>query len=83
MKKVLLVIIGILIGFIFSLVISGKTLKAEEPDLEERVSTVRHGYGVYLKFEYEIVDSSYGSFVVVRHRNGNSYSDLHVAGIKP
>lgn len=83
MKKVLLVIIGILIGFMFCLVVSGRVLKAEEPDLSEKVSTVRHGYGVYLQFEYEIVDSSYGSFVVVRHRNGNSYSDLHVAGIKP
>lgn len=83
MKKVLLVIIGILIGFMFCLVISGRALKAEEPDLSEKISTVRHGYGVYLQFEYEIVDSSYGSFVVVRHRNGNSYSDLHVAGIKP
>lgn len=83
MKKVLLVIIGILIGFMFCLVVSGRFLKAEESDLSEKVSTVRHGYGVYLQFEYEIVDSSYGSFVVVRHRNGNSYSDLHVAGIKP
>ena len=83
MKKVLLVIIGILIGFMFCLVVSRRVLKAEEPDLSEKVSTVRHGYGVYLQFEYEIVDSSYGSFVVVRHRNGNSYSDLRVAGIKP
>lgn len=82
MKKVLLVIAGIIIGFIFSLVISGKTLKAEEPDLEERVSTVRHGYGVYLQFEYEIIDSSYGSFVVIKPRNGGQI-DFHVAGIKP
>lgn len=37
MKKVLLVIAGIIIGFIFSLVISGKTLKAEKSDLEESI----------------------------------------------
>ena len=86
MKKILLVIIGILIGFIFCQVVSKRTLKAEEPDLlKERLSTVTtvgHGYGVYIQFEYEIVNSRYGSFVVIRHRNGNSYSDLHVAGIK-
>lgn len=82
MKKVLLVIIGILIGFMFCLVVSGRSLKAEEPDLSEKVSTVRHGYGVYLQFEYEIVDSSYGSFVVIKPRYGEQ-TDLHIAGIKP
>lgn len=83
MKEILLVIVGILIGFILCREVSKRTLKAEEPDLlEKRISTVRHGYGVAIPFEYEIIDSSYGSFVVVRHRNGNSYSDLHVAGIK-
>lgn len=82
MKKVLLVIAGIIIGFIFCLVVSGRTLKAEEPDLCEKASTVRHGYGVYLQFEYEIVDSSYGNFVVIKPRNGGQ-TDFHIAGIKP
>lgn len=81
MKKVLLVIIGILIGFMFCLVVSGRALKAEEPDLSEKVRHVRHGYGVYLQFEYEIVDSSYGRFVVIKPKNGGQ-TDLHVAGIK-
>lgn len=81
MKKVLLVIIGILIGFMFCLVVSGRALKAEEPDLSEKVSTVKHGYGVYLQFEYEIVDSSYGSFVVIKPSGGQT--NFHIAGIKP
>lgn len=82
-KNILLLIGGLLIGFAIGIFVSLKDLKAENLKLtEEKTTSPKHGYGSYIPFEYEIINSSYGNFVVVRPRYGNS-TDFHVAGIKP
>ena len=81
-RQRLLLIGGILIGFIIGLVVSGSTLKADpKPENpSDKAVMSKHGYGVYLQFEYEIVTHSYGTFVVVKPRNGNN-DDFSVAGL--
>ena len=81
-RERLLLIGGILIGLIIGLVVSGSTLKADTvpQDPSDKAVMAKHGYGVYLQFEYEIVTHSYGTFVVVKPRNGNNY-DFSVAGL--
>lgn len=81
-QRLLLIGGGILIGFIIGLVVSGSTLKADTlpQDPSDRAVMAKHGYGLYLQFEYEIVTHSYGTFVVVKPRNGNN-DNFSVAGL--
>ena len=80
---IVLVITVAIFGFIFGMLVSESKVQAENKiNLEETSVSAKHGYGVYLQFEYEIIDSSYGSFVVIKPRNGGQ-TDFHVAGIKP
>ncbi len=80
-KRLLLVLLGIFIGFIIGLLISSSTLNANPKlDSSDKAVMSKHGYGVYLQFEYEIVTHSYGTFVVVKPKN-NVTDNFHVAGL--
>ena len=76
---VVLVITVAIFGFTFGVLVSESKVQAENKiNLEE--TSVSHGYGVYLQFEYEIVSTSYGKFVVIRPRNGEP-NDFSIAGL--
>lgn len=73
------ILIGLTIGILIQSFLSSSKAVAENSDLERAVSA-KHGYGVYLQFEYEIVTNSYGNFVVIKPRYGDQ-DDLKVAGL--
>lgn len=76
-----LIILALIFGFII-----GKmdlkpftNLQAQETTTEiEKAVSAKHGFGMHLNFEYEIVTNSYGYFVVVKDRNTNT---LMTAGL--
>lgn len=75
-----LIVLALIFGFIigkFNLSITN--LRAQESTSEiERAVSSRHGYGMYLNFEYEIITNSYGYFVVVKDRDNGT---LTTAGL--
>lgn len=81
LKIRVLIILALILGFII-----GKmdlkpftNLQAQETTTElEKAVSAKHGFGMYLNFEYEIVTNSYGYFVVVKDRNTNT---LMTAGL--
>lgn len=71
-----LIIIALLIGYFLG---TNSMLKAQTEDDIERATSSKHGYGIYLNFEYEIIQNyPYGTFVVVKDNNKNQ---LTVAGL--
>lgn len=71
-----LIIIALLIGYFLG---TNSMLKAQTEDNIERAISSKHGYGIYLNFEYEIIQNyPYGTFVVVKDNNKNQ---LTVAGL--
>lgn len=78
---IVLVITVAIFGFTFGVLVSESKVQAENKiNLEETSVSAKHGYGVYLQFEYEIVSTSYGKFVVIRPRNGEP-NDFSIAGL--
>ncbi len=84
-----LIILALVLGFLLGTnnVSLFPNLRAQEGDVElesemGRATSSRHGYGMYLSFEYEIVTNSYGKFVVVKQTGGgNNNNNLTVAGL--
>ncbi len=73
---ILVLIIGIIIGK--SNINLFTNTQAQEENGIERATSSRHGYGMYLNFEYEIITNSYGYFVVVKDRDNGT---LTTAGL--
>lgn len=75
LKIGVLIIITLLFGYFLG---TNSILKATENNIE-RATSAKHGYGMYLNFEYEIIQNyPYGTFVVVKDNNKNQ---LTVAGL--
>ena len=87
-KKIRKRIYGVLIilALIFGYFIGRSDLKLFITDLhaqettpvENKAVSAKHGYSMYLNFEYEIVTNSYGNFVVVKDRD---HGTLTTAGL--
>lgn len=81
LKIRVLIILALILGFIigrFDLRLF-TDLRAQETTSEiDRAVSAKHGYGMYLNFEYEIVTNSYGYFVVVKDRDNQT---LMTAGL--